>query len=107
MSKRFLADVIQQSTDLTGVASGRLAADIIAAIKAEIIETGRFSLPDFGSFTVRETPKRSALNPRTGEKVAVKAGATVKFKAAPSLKLAAFAGAKKAKRKATKAAKGD
>ena len=107
MSKRFLTDVIQQSTDLTGVASGRLAADIIAAIKAEIIETGRFSLPDFGSFTVRETPKRSALNPRTGEKVAVKAGATVKFRASPSLKLAAFAGAKKAKRKATKAAKGD
>ena len=102
MSKRFLTDVIQQSSDLTGVASGRLAADIIAAIKAEIIETGRFSLPDFGSFTVRETPKRSALNPRTGEKVAVKAGATVKFKAAPSLKVAAFAGAKKAKRKAAR-----
>ena len=107
MSKKFIADVIQQSSDLTGLASVRLAGAAIEAIKAEIIETGRFSLPDFGSFTVRETPKRSALNPRTGEKVAVKAGATVKFKAAPSLKLAAFAGAKKAKRKATKAAKGD
>jgi DNA-binding protein HU-beta len=31
-------------------------------------------------------PKRPVLNPRTGEKVVVKAGATVKFKAAPSLK---------------------
>jgi Bacterial DNA-binding protein len=30
---------------------------------------GRFSLPDFGAFTVRETPRRTALNPRTGEKV--------------------------------------
>jgi DNA-binding protein HU-beta len=105
MSKRFLTDVIQQSSGLTGVASGRLAADLIAAIKAEIIENGRFSLPDFGSFTARETPKRSALNPRTGEKVAVKAGATVKFKAAPSLKEAAFVGVKKAKRKSTKVAK--
>ena len=81
-----------------------MAADIIAAIKAEIIETGRFSLPDFGSLTRREMPKRTALNPRTGEKVAVKAGATVKFKAAPSFKAAAFAGAKKNKRKAAEAA---
>jgi len=102
MSKRFLTQVIQRSSDLTGVASGRLAADIVAAIRAEIVGTGRFSLPGFGSFTVRETPKRSALNPRTGEKVTVKAGATVRFKAAPSLKLAAFAGARKAKRKAAK-----
>ncbi|MFZ6765149.1 HU family DNA-binding protein [Pseudoroseomonas sp. WGS1072] len=105
MSKRFLTDVIQQSTDMTGVAASRLAADLIEAIKAEIIGTGRFSLPDFGSFTVRETPKRTALNPRTGEKVAVKAGATVRFKASPSLKEAAFAGAKKAKRKTARAAK--
>ncbi len=102
MSKKFLTEVIQQSSDLTGAAAGRLAADIIAAIKAEIIETGRFSLPEFGSFTVRETPKRMALNPRTGEKVPVKAGATVKFKAAPSLKEAAFAGVKKARRKAAR-----
>ena len=37
--------------------------------RAEIVETGRFSLPDFGAFAVRETPRRTALNPRTGEKV--------------------------------------
>ncbi len=104
MSKKFLTDVIQKHSEMTGVAANRLAADIIAAIKNEITGQGRFSLPDFGSFTVRETPKRSALNPRTGEKVAVKAGATVKFKASPALKEAAFAGVKKTKRKAAKAA---
>ena len=49
---------------------------MIEAIKTEIIEIGRFSLPEFGSFSVRQTPKRTALNPRTGEKVQVKAGAT-------------------------------
>jgi DNA-binding protein HU-beta len=104
MSKKFLTDVIQQSSDLSGVAAGRLAADIITVIKEQIVENGRFSLPDFGAFTVRETPKRTALNPGTGEKVAVKAGATVKIKAAPSLKAAAFAGAKKAKHRAAKSA---
>ena len=107
MSKKFLTDVIVQSAEMPAVSANRLAADLIAAIKAEIIETGRFTLPDFGAFVVRETPKRTALNPRTGEKMAVKAGATVKFKASPSLKEAAFAGLKKAKRKAQSKATGE
>jgi DNA-binding protein HU-beta len=75
--------------------AGRLAGEVVAAIKAEIVETRRFSPPDFGAFTVRETPRRTALNPRTGEKVDVKAGATVRFEGSPSLKQAAFAGLKK------------
>src|ERR687884_1198958 len=98
MWKRFLTDVIAQAADMPATAAGRLAGEIPAAIRAEIVETGRFSLPDFGSFTVRETPRRTALNPRTGEKVDVKAGATVRFKASPALKEAAFAGLKKARR---------
>jgi DNA-binding protein HU-beta len=102
MSKRFLTDVIARAADMPATMAGRLAGEIVAAIKAEIVQTGRFSLPDFGSFTVRETPKRTALNPRTGEKVDVKAGAAVRFKASPSLKAAAFAGMKRAKRKAGK-----
>ena len=102
MSKRFLTDVIARAADMPASAAGRLAGEVVAAIKAEIVETGRFSPPDFGSFAVRETPKRTALNPRTGEKVDVAAGATVRFKASPSLKEAAFAGLKKARRKAKK-----
>ena len=104
MSKKFLTDVIANSTDLSGVAATKLAGDLIEAIKGEIVETGRFSLPEFGSFIVRETPKRTALNPRTGEKVAVKAGATVRFKPSPALKESALAGLKKAKRKAARSA---
>ncbi len=102
MSKKFLTDVIAQSADMPSAAAGRLAADIIAAIKGQIVETGRFTIPDFGAFVVREKAKRTALNPKTGEKVAVKAGATVRFKASPALKEAAFAGLKKAKRKAAR-----
>src|SRR5919199_665528 len=97
MSKRFLTEVIVQAADLPATAAGRLAGEIVAAIRAEIVETGRFSLPDFGSFTVRETPRRTALNPRTSEKVDVKAGATVRFKAGPALKEAAPARPKKAR----------
>ena len=67
MSKRFLTEVIARAADMPASAAGRLAGEIITAIKAEIVETGRFSLPDFGAFTVRETPRRTALNPGSGE----------------------------------------
>src|SRR5919202_2500800 len=103
MSKKFLTYVIARPADMPANAAGRLAGEIVAAIKEEIVQTGRFSLPDFGSFVVRETPRRTALNPRTGEKVDVKAGAAVRFKASPALKEAALAGIKKAKRRAKKA----
>jgi DNA-binding protein HU-beta len=102
VSKKFLTEVIAGSTDLTGVAASKLAGDIIEAMKSEIVQSGRFTIPDFGAFVVRETPKRTGLNPKTGEKVQIKAGATVRFKASPSLKTAALGGVKKAKRKAAK-----
>jgi DNA-binding protein HU-beta len=102
VSKKFLTDVIADSAGMPASQAGRVAADVIAAIKREIIETGRFSLPEFGSFAVRETKARTGLTPRTGEKVKVKAGAAVRFKASPNLREAALAGLRKAKRKATK-----
>ena len=88
MSKAFLAQVIQNSADLTGTASTRTAGDIMAAIVKELKKTGRFTLPSFGTFIVRKTKARKGLNPRTGESIKVKAGKTVRFKASPTLKKA-------------------
>ncbi|NHN93560.1 hypothetical protein GVI59_16680 [Acetobacter sicerae] len=86
MSKAFIAAVLQDSMDSTGVAATRAAEDLIEAIVTEIEKTGSFTLPSFGTFTVRETPARKALNPRTLEEVWVEAGRTVRFKASPVLK---------------------
>ena len=88
MSKAFIAQVIQESASLTGVAANRTANDVIAAIVGELKRNGKFTLPSFGTFTVRSTKARKAMNPRTGEAVKVKAGKTVRFKASPSLKKA-------------------
>jgi DNA-binding protein HU-beta len=57
---------------------------LIAAIERE--KEGGFTLPSFGTFTVRKTKARKALNPATGEPVRVKAGKTVRFKASSTLK---------------------
>ena len=99
MSKRFLTEVIARAAGMPASAAGRLAGEVVAAIKAEIVETGCFALPDFGSFAVRETPRRTAPNPRTGEEVDGAAGAAVGFRASPSLKEAAFAGLRQARRR--------
>jgi DNA-binding protein HU-beta len=86
MSKAFLAEVIQSSAGLTGLAANRAASDLMSAIVRELKKSGRFTLPSFGTFVVRKTKARKGLNPRTGEAIKVKAGKTVRFKASPSLK---------------------
>jgi DNA-binding protein HU-beta len=87
MSKAFIAAEIQKSANLTGTASMQAAADLIGAIVRELKKNQKFTLPSFGTFTVRKTKARKGLNPRTGESIRVKAGKTVRFKASPTLKL--------------------
>jgi DNA-binding protein HU-beta len=88
MSKAFIASVLQESADLTGSAANQTAGELIAAIVRELKKEGGFTLPGFGTFRVARTKARAALNPRTGEKIKVKAGKTVRFKASPTLKKA-------------------
>ncbi len=88
MSKAFIAEIIQNSAEITGVAASRAAGDLIEAIAKELKKSGGFTLPGFGTFTVKKTKARKGLNPRTGEPVKIKAGKTVRFKASPNLKAA-------------------
>ena len=88
MSKAFIAQVLQESADLTGIAANRAAGDLMDAVIKELKREGKFTLPSFGTFTVRKTRARKGLNPRTGEAIKVKAGKTVRFKASPTLKKA-------------------
>jgi DNA-binding protein HU-beta len=88
MSKAFIAQVIQDSAELTGAAANRAAGAVMEAIVKELKKAGKFTLPSFGTFTVKKTKARKGLNPRTGEAIKVKAGKTVRFKASPTLKKA-------------------
>jgi DNA-binding protein HU-beta len=86
MSKAFLTNVLKESTELTGVAAGRATNAIIDALVHELKKTGKFTLPRFGTFRVAKMKARKAMNPRTGEKIRVKASKAVRFKASPELK---------------------
>ena len=86
MSKAFLAEAIQSSVEITAVAANRAAAGLIDALVKELKKTGGFTLPSFGTFTVKKTKARKGINPRSGEPIKAKAGKTVRFKASPNLK---------------------
>ena len=78
MSKAFIANVIQDATECTGTVANQAAGDLLAAIVNELKQNGGFTLPSFGTYTVRKTKARKALNPPTGESIKVKAGKTVR-----------------------------
>lgn len=86
MTKAFIAAHLQASAGLTSVASREVTNALIDAISLELKRTGRFSLPTFGTFRVLRMKARKAMNPRTGEKIKVKASRRVSFKASPSLR---------------------
>lgn len=70
------------------MAATNAARDLIEAIKRELKKEGSFTLPGFGTLRVAKTKARAGLNPKTGEKLKIKAGKTVRFKASPTLKAA-------------------
>lgn len=86
MTKAFIAETLQKSADLKGVTALKVAGAVIDAIVAEMKKNGKFTLPGFGTFTVRKTKARQGVNPRLGTPIKVKAGKTVRFKASPTLK---------------------
>lgn len=46
----------------------------------------RFSVPGFGTFSIRARKAKTGRNPKTGETIKIKASKTVAFKPAPSVK---------------------
>jgi DNA-binding protein HU-beta len=72
--------------------SKKQAVDILndfVEIATNALKSGmQVKLPGLGTFKVKERKARTALNPRTGEKVDVPATKVPKFTAAKELKLA-------------------
>ena len=86
MTKAFISSVLRESCELTQAGSRVAANDLIAAIVEQLKRDGKFVLPGFGKFVVAKTKAHIGMNPRTGEKIKVKAGKTVRFKVSPVLR---------------------
>jgi integration host factor subunit beta len=60
--------------------------EIIAAVASALVKGDRVEIRGFGSFGLNYRPSRLARNPKTGEKVAVSAKWTPRFKPGKELR---------------------
>jgi len=88
MSKAELVSQIQKSLGKeTSIAQAeRSLAAVIDGIKAGVKKTKSVQLIGFGTFKVTSRKARTGVNPKTGEKIKIKASKTVGFKPGKSLK---------------------
>jgi nucleoid DNA-binding protein len=88
MTKTELVDLIAQKTGKTKVASATIVDSIFDAIKTALKKGDKVTLVGFGTFEVAKRAARSGVNPRTREKIKIKAAKVPRFKAGSALKAA-------------------
>jgi DNA-binding protein HU-beta len=86
MNKGELADAVADKTDMTKAQAAKAVDAVIEAITGALKKGDEVKLVGFGTFAVSDRPAGEARNPRTGEKVAVPASKSPKFKAGIGLK---------------------
>ncbi len=87
MTKAELIEVLVKADDsLTKKQSGQILDTIFGTLQKTIKKDKRFAYPGFGTFTVRKRKARMGIDPRTKEKIKIKASKTVGFKPAKAFK---------------------
>jgi DNA-binding protein HU-beta len=89
MTKAELVTAVHGAAKTDGLSKSAIN-DLVDTLFGElgkaIKKDGRFSVPGFGTFSVRKRAARTGRNPRTGATLKIKASKTVAFKPAPSMK---------------------
>ncbi len=88
MNKVELVESVQKALggDISKAQAERVVAATIDGIKAGLKKTKVVQLVGFGTFKVATRKARTGVNPKTGEKIKIKASKTVKFSAGKDLK---------------------
>jgi DNA-binding protein HU-beta len=88
MSKAELVVTIQKSLgkDVSAAQAERALNAVIDGIKTGVKKTKSVQLVGFGTFKVASRKARTGVNPKTGEKIKIKASKTVKFVAGKAFK---------------------
>ena len=86
MTKADLIDAVANAADISKAAANTAIDETFASISKALKKEKRFSVPSFGTFTVRTRKARKGRNPQTGAEIKIKASKTVGFKPAPTLK---------------------
>lgn len=87
-NKIALVEAVQKSLgkDTSKAEAERAVNAVIDAIKAGVKKTKTVQLIGFGTFKIANRKARTGVNPKTGEKIKIKASKTVKFVAGKAFK---------------------
>lgn len=86
MNKGELIDHVAQSMDITKAEATRCVEAVFEAITVGVERDGRVGVAGFGTFTRRERPARTGVNPATQQRFEIKPTITCGFRPAPALK---------------------
>ena len=87
MTKSELIEQIAKDAGVTKTAAKQIVNSFLEAISSELVkEDGKVRLSGFGTFSTAQRKARIGMNPRTGEKIEIKASKTVNFKPVKKLK---------------------
>ena len=91
MNKSELVEAVQKSLggDTSKAAADAAVSAVLAGVTSGVKKDGSVQLIGFGTFSVVKLAARTGVNPRTGDKIKIKASKAVKFKAGAGLKAAA------------------
>ena len=88
MNKGELIEAVKANlgTDASKALAERAVEAVLEGIKAGIKKDSSVQRIGLGTFTVAKRAARKGVNPKTGEKISIKASKNVKFKAGTALK---------------------
>jgi len=86
MNKVELIIAVQKNLESSKADAERAVNAVIDGIKSGVKKTKVVQLIGFGTFKVASRKARIGVNPKTGEKIKIKASKTVKFGAGKSFK---------------------
>jgi DNA-binding protein HU-beta len=88
MNKTQLIEAIAADSGLSKADSTRAIESLLDTVTKTLKKGDEVSITGFGKFSVVKRAARAGVNPRTGEKVKIKASKAPKFSAGASLKQA-------------------
>ncbi len=88
MNKSQLVDTVASDSGLSKADSARALESVLATVTKSLKKGDEVSITGFGKFSVVKRAARQGVNPRTGERVKIKASKAPKFTAGASLKQA-------------------
>jgi len=86
MKKDELLKVMADAAGVKKVEAEKVLDSFVATMLAEVKRGEKFAVAGLGTFAVVERAARDGVNPKTGDKIKIKASKNVKFKAAKKLK---------------------